>query len=327
MKTKLVYIVTSSLEDIYWEEAWVSAWSTRYHNPDARIALVCDKETLETAKKSYRAKSLELFDETITVDFDPEISNKQRSRWIKTNLREYIRGDFLFIDSDTIITDSLNEIDDWNFDIGMVCDNHSRSISPFMEKYYEKAYKQVFPVDVPYYNSGVMFVKDNEKTNAFFHQWHQNWRGLGDVVEYTDQTPLARTVIDYGHPITEISGAYNCQISVSIKYLHQAKIIHSYHTWWHSYSTVSPFMQITTYERIKEKQEIDEDLKQRILNCKAEFTEISVPYNEEILHFLASTTVRFVLLPLFIKKRNFYQRADKVVHSICKILYRLHIRL
>ena len=86
-------------------------------------------------------------------------------------------------------------------------------------------------------------------------------------------------------------------------------------------------MQKTTYERIKEKQEIDEDLQQRILNCKAEFTEISVPYNEEILHFLASTTVRFVLLPLFFKKRNFFQRADKVVHFICKILYKLHIRL
>lgn len=327
MKTKLVYIVTSSLEDIYWEEAWVSAWSTRYHNPEAHIALVCDKETLETAKKSYRAKSLELFDETITVDFEDSITQKQRSRWIKTNLREYIRGDFLFIDSDTVVTDSLNEIDDWNFDIGMVCDNHSRSISPFMEKYYEKAYKQVFPVDVPYYNSGVMFVKDNEKTKAFFHQWHQNWCGLGDVVEYTDQTPLARTVIDYGQPITEISGAYNCQISVSIKYLHQAKIIHSYHTWWHSYSTVSPFMQITTYERIKEKQEINEDLQQRILNCKAEFTEISVPYNEEIWHFLASTIVRFVLLPLFFKKRNLYHRVDKVVHFFCKVLYRLHIRV
>jgi hypothetical protein len=327
MKTKLVYVVTSSLDDIYWEEAWVSAWSARYHNPDAHIALVCDKETLDSARKSYRAKSLELFDETITVDFDPDISQKQRSRWLKTNLREYIRGDFLFIDSDTVITDSLNEIDDWNFDIGMVYDNHCRSISSYMEKCYEKAYKQVYPVDMPYYNSGVMFVKDNEKTNAFFHQWHQNWCGLGDIVEYTDQTPLARTVTEYGHLITEISGVYNCQISLSIKYLHQAKIIHSYHVWWHSYSTVSPFMQTTTYERIKEKQEIDEDLQQRILNSKTEFTEISVPYNAEIRLFLASTIVRFVLLPLFFKKRNFFQRADKVVHSICEMLYRLHIRV
>lgn len=327
MKTKLVYVVTSSLDDVYWEEAWVSAWSARYYNPDAHIALVCDKETLDSAGKSYRAKSLELFDETITVDFDHGISKKQRSRWLKTNLREYIRGDFLFIDSDTVITDRLNEIDCWDNDIGMVLDGHSRSLLPGVEQYYEKAYKQAFPVNVPYYNSGVMFVKDNEKTNAFFHQWHQNWRELGGEVDYTDQTPLARTAIEYCNLIIEISGVYNCQISASVKYLHQARIIHFFHFRLLPYFTVSPFMQKTTYERIKEKHRIDEDLQQKILNCKAEITEQSVPFNEDIKYFLGSTTMRFILVPLYFKKRKFYLRADKFVHSICKVLYRLHVRL
>ena len=75
----------------------MSAWSARYHNPEAHIVLVCDKETLDTAEGSYRAKSLELFDEKITVDFEDSITQKQRSRWIKTNLREYVLSYCLYL--------------------------------------------------------------------------------------------------------------------------------------------------------------------------------------------------------------------------------------
>ena len=175
MKTKLVYIITSSLDDIFWEEAWASAWSARYHNPDAHISLVCDKMTLDTAKNSYRQKSLELYNETVAIDFDEKITKKQRSRWLKTNLREYIRGDYLYIDSDTIITDSLKEIDGWNFDIGMVLNQHRlKSFSPQSIEYYEMAYGQALPVDVPYYNGGVIFAKDSEKAKAFYQQWQEN---------------------------------------------------------------------------------------------------------------------------------------------------------
>ena len=327
MKTKLVYVITSSLDDVYWEEGWVSAWSARYHNPEAHIVLVCDKDTLDTAEGSYRAKSLELFDEKITVDFNPETGNKQRSRWIKTNLREYVKGDFLFIDTDTVITDKLDEIDDWDIDIGMVYDLNRITPTPFHKKLFEKAYQQSLPIAEPYYNGGVIFAKDNERVQSFYHQWHQNWQKLEEKADYTDQTPLVRTNMELGYPISEISGNYNCQISCSIKYLYLAKIIHFYHVWWHNYSMISPFMDKNTYIRVKDKQGIDDSMQNLIINCKTEFEATSVPINEDLLLLLSSTTIRFVLLPLFVKKRSFYQHVDKFIHFLCRILYRLHIRL
>ena len=96
-------------------------------------------------------------EEKITVDFNPEIGNKQCSRWIKTNLREYVKGDFLFIDTDTVITDKLDEIDDWDIDIGMVYDLNRITPTTFHKKLFEKVYHQALPVGVPYYNSGVSF--------------------------------------------------------------------------------------------------------------------------------------------------------------------------
>jgi len=328
MKTKIVYVITSSLGDIYWEEGWVSAWSARYHNPEAHIALVCDRETLDTAQGSYRAKSLELFDEKITVDFEDSITQKQRSRWLKTNLREYVKGDYLFIDTDTVITDKLDEIDDWDIDIGMVRDGHrSHKQWPEVVQRYEKVYHQAFPVAEPYYNSGVIFAKDNERVQSFYNQWHQNWELLGDKVEFTDQTPLVRSNMELSHPISEISGNYNCQICDSIKYLHLAKIIHFYHAWLYDYSTVSPFMDKDTYMRVKDNQGIDEDMQKMILNCKTEFEATPIPIDDNLYMFLGSTTIRFILLPLFLKKRSFYMHVDKIIHFLCRVLYRLHIRI
>ena len=328
MKTKIVYIIASSLDDIYWEEAWVSAWSARYHNPDAHIALVCDKETLETAKKSYRSKSLELFDETITVDFDCGISNKQRSRWMKTNLREYVKGDFLFIDTDTVITDKLDEIDDWDIDIGMVYSEHRSCYqSDYYNNLYKMAYGHPLPFDMPYYNSGVIFAKDNENVYTFYQRWHQHWQELGNKVCFTDQTPLSKTNMELGYPISEISGVFNCQISSSIKYLHLAKIMHFFHCWWYDDCPISPFMGLSIYYKIKDRQGMDEDIQRTIIYCKSSFDVRSAPVSGDLIPFLNSTTIRFVLLPLFLKKRKLYQRVDKFIHLFCRVLYRLHIRI
>lgn len=249
MKTKIVYVIVSSLNDVYWEEGWVSAWSARYHNPEAHIALVCDKESLEVAEESYRKKSLELFDEKITVDFDDGIVQKQRSRWMKTNLREYVKGDFLFIDTDTVITDKINEIDDWDIDIGMVNNEHRRhNQTDFNVHLYEMAYGQKLPFDIPYYNSGIIFAKDTEKVHTFFQKWHQNWQELGSLLHYTDQTSLTKTNMELGRPVSEISGIYNCQISYSITYLHLAKIMHYFHNWWNVDYPISPFLCETIYQ-------------------------------------------------------------------------------
>lgn len=79
-------------------------------------------------------------------------------------------------------------------------------------------------------------------------------------------------------------------------------------------------MDKLTYKRVKDRQGIDDELKQKIINCNNEFEETSAPFSEDVLSFLDSTTIRFVLLPLFFKKRAFYQRADKIVHFIYKLV-------
>lgn len=325
MKTKIVYVVISSLGDIYWEQAWASAWSARYHNPNAHITLVCDNETLKSSLDCYRTKSLSLFDEIVQISFDASVSNKQRSRQIKTNLRNYISGDFLFVDSDTIITDDLNDIDDFPYNIGMVCDMHSHPCPiPEFYEWVKRTYGIDLPKETKYYNSGVIYAKDNDETKSFFEQWNHNWLLAGDKVWYTDQTPLAKTVMENANSIHDLPDIYNCQICSSVKYLHEAKILHIFnHPWFFPSTIIHPLMKKETYQQIKDAQGIKGDVEALILHCKSAFYNVSSPIGVEEGNFVRMFLIRSFMYSLYLKKRNIFMFLNKLSIVIMSVRHRL----
>ena len=116
MKTKIVYVVISDEDDYYLEQALVSVYSVRLYNPNSQILLLIDSETNATIV-GKREAILQYVSQKIVIDVPKQYSKMQKSRFLKTTLRQYIEGDFLFIDSDTIITGDLSDIDDISFDI------------------------------------------------------------------------------------------------------------------------------------------------------------------------------------------------------------------
>ena len=63
-------------------------------------------------------------DEKAVVNVPEHYNKVQTSRYLKTSLRQTVEGDFLFIDSDTIITDSLADADSLTGNVMMVLDYH-----------------------------------------------------------------------------------------------------------------------------------------------------------------------------------------------------------
>ena len=120
MKTKLVYVLTCAPEATYIEQALISIWSARYHNPDAHIVLLVDDKTTQLLV-GKRAELLEYITEKVVIPFeDTNATMMYRSRWIKTSVRQLIEGDFLFIDCDTIVAQSLADADNFDCEIGAV---------------------------------------------------------------------------------------------------------------------------------------------------------------------------------------------------------------
>lgn len=279
MGLKIVYDVISSERDDYFEQAWVSMSSLRHFNPKVHVVLLTDEQTAQTIEKTYRKKAKQLIDDIVVVPFDKQYSNKEKSRWIKTSMRRLVKGDFLFIDADTIVAGALDEsyfdsfpnfigaVHDYNCSSQIVC--HSEIFKIMYVNRLKSIYGIEYKEETDVYNSGVLFVKDVPEAYVLFDAWHKNWLIANDKGVCLDQLPLVKTCQDMGNPIQSMSGIYNCQVKFSIQYLHEAIILH---TFSHQQdSSLSPILGSYIYDEIKRSQNLSEKIKDIILNAKNTF--------------------------------------------------------
>ncbi len=236
MKTKIVYSIVSDSSDIFLEQLLVSLYSLRMHNPQVHVTVVMDKNTKDTLVED-RTECLKYIDETIVVDVPEDYSKKMRSRFIKTQLRKYVTGDILFIDSDTVITCPLDDIDEiikQDADIYMVLDEHttySKHNSPYIDKLKKIGWDYLYKSYQPYYNSGVMLMKDNDSTRKFSELWYNNWLFECTKGFVFDQLALFYTLSTNNFSVRELPGEWNCQINRDCtKYLGKSKIIHYFNS-------------------------------------------------------------------------------------------------
>ena len=135
MKAKLVYVLTCAPEKNYIEQALLSVFTARHYNPSANIILIVDDQT-NTLFTGRREEILNYTSEKIVVNLDPALSMMDKSRWLKTSVRNLVKGDFLFIDCDTLITQSLEDIDKCEYPVAAVPESHL-PIKKFNKHLYE----------------------------------------------------------------------------------------------------------------------------------------------------------------------------------------------
>lgn len=230
MKTKIVYCLISDDNDYYYEQLLISLYSLRKHNPDAVVELVIDNDTNATLVNK-RTEIYSFVTRVVHAEVPKHLSKKQRSRFIKTNLRNLISGDYLFLDTDTIIQSSLEDIDEVSSDICATQEynelNRFTKKDPHMRHLAEKVGLADELENEPYFNSGVMYVKDTPKAHLLYELWHSYWlitlsRGLN-----TDQTPLCWANKKAGHVIDFLDDKWNCLVKLrGIEFEENAKIIH-----------------------------------------------------------------------------------------------------
>lgn len=229
MKTKLLYVLTSTPKDIYLEQLYISMYSAKYYMPDSHIVLLTDTKTKETFV-GYRAIEVQYADEIIVIDLDDKKYNaQQRSRQLKTTARNHVKGDYIYIDCDTIIVKPFYEIDDLKDDIAACIDTHSEfSRNPYRRMCVEDGKALGWPIseEKEYFNSGVIYVKDNEITRNFYKQWNRCLNEGYDKKVFMDQPSFAKANYELGHPIKRLEDYFNCELKHGIKFLKDAYIVH-----------------------------------------------------------------------------------------------------
>ena len=122
MNTKVVYVLVSNKNDYYVEMLQLSLYSLRIFHPDDIVEVVMDEKTYSRLVKQKHRLLADV--KPIVVEIPKEYSLMQRSRYLKTRLREIIVGDFLYLDTDTVVAGPLGEVDHFSGVIAAVWDNH-----------------------------------------------------------------------------------------------------------------------------------------------------------------------------------------------------------
>lgn len=299
---KLVYCLTSTPEDLYYEQALVSIHTARFHNPESEIILIVDSDTNASLIGNRSGLDSYISEKIVIAVPEKYASNVAKSRYLKLHVRSFVSGTLLFVDTDTIIVSPINEPVDFESEMGMVLDRHQKK-----RKLADKTFT-VFkllgyssPSWTDYHNSGVIYMKDTPQTHEFYEQWFLTWEKCFEKGYFVDQPSLADTEKKLGL-IKTLSGEWNCQTFVpeSLPYFSNAKICHFYGGTGEN--NVDEWY-IFLLKRIKESSILLETDAKFIRNLK--FSKL----NDE-LYVISHTSIYYAIRSLYRKRKSFFRILD-----------------
>ena len=302
---KYLYVLTSTENDSFLEQTFVSILSLKQKTANAFITLLTDKCTEETFFHG-RENIRELCDEVVVKDLDRNLSGKVRSRLLKTNMRNLVDGDFLYIDSDTVILDNLSEIENTSADFAGIQDRHCVFSKNIQFHASQKLKSQIctdekFLLSEVYINSGVLFVRDNQRNRDLYLECLQK-HGIRQ-----DQPTLAYINYKNDFPIHELDGSWNCQLPNGLKYFRTAKILH-YFTSGNTPKTLSQL-----YKECK-KLGFNKDARKMVLenfeSCAFDFDVSCVVFGNE--YEITRTACYRFLVFLFAKHKRVFNFFENV---------------
>lgn len=210
---KVAYVLTSDCQDQYADLNLISLWSLRQTNPTVKVILVCDSQTLEAITITEHQIGKEV-DEIVSISV-PVKTPSFRNRYIKTNLRNYLDGAFLYLDADTIIRGDLSPIFATKSSLTAV-PNYSGTGSPLEIPLSELKIYQELNWSLPsqyYANGGVLFFADHSKTYEFCNLWHQKWLESSSKIGKAIDQPSLNSAIDQSKVnFTWLDHRFNVQI-------------------------------------------------------------------------------------------------------------------
>lgn len=275
MWCSFVYTLISTGEDYYTEQLAVSAFSLKYYNPSAKIILITDQRTIDAIHSHQMDSLLQDVNEVIIAQTDSSFNGIQRSRQLKTSIRNLVEGDVLFIDTDTIITGKVEyteEID--NMIVGAVYDCHNKTAKTKFNKTAKIVMEAMgWNKDVlkEYFNSGIIFIKNCKEARDFYKKWNENWIKTKDLGYNYDQLSFAYTNIQFDNLIKPLPFYFNTQVNTSsLLLISNALILHLFYGSNKTIKLVNILTKFSEdlYLRIKRQKKLSDLDKREIIGWK-----------------------------------------------------------
>lgn len=300
---KYLYILVGSPKGFYCEQTLVSMASLKHVVPDSVITLLVDKFT-DRDYKTEIARIQNYVSEYIVVPNEDNISPIARSRYIKTSMRKYVDGDFLYVDADTV-WNSPPEESDFTHDVMGVLDGHCLLNEHPAKKWIENDFRKVKynPKVEKYINGGILFSKDSDASRKFFEHWHEKWMETSASGYFIDMPSLNYAIKQIGDSFALLPDSYNVQISLSWEHFFRAKVIHFFTGWQKKYFE-SPylFQKESFWNDVREKG-LCESVVSAIENPLSSFKKMRGVYGPSEFEFRQTALYGF-MVDMYSKKAN-----------------------
>jgi len=320
-----LYTLTSTPNDEYYEQFLLSLTSLKLLMPHAYVILLCDSKTKETLT-GKRGEYEKLVSQTVTVDAPGDLSQIETSRWVRTSMRRLVKGDFLFLDGDTIVTGDLSSVAQPGMNFAACFDKHSLIAShskkgSIIDKNDHLGFNS--HVSGRHFNGGVLFCANTPETHKIFERWHELWLFSKGRNILRDQPALNMAIYENASSFTELDGTWNCQIAYNgLPYLANAKIIHYFATDMLFQSSPFIFASGDIFKKIKETGLIPQEVLELLKSPRTAFLpESRIIAGDDMLHVINSDFFEFIFLmqkkaPCFF---GFFNRLISAAKKIAKL--------
>lgn len=224
---KYVYVVCATDDDYFAEIAAVSIASLRLVSSHARITVLTDRKT-STGKSPGVAAIRNAVDDFSVVECPGETSI-ERSRFLKTGMRDLVSGQFLYLDSDTIMMKSPDTI--WSIDCDIAASpNLGVNGKPYLcsdESPETCATLGWILGSRRYLNAGVIFFADTEAARMVGEHYRSSWQEFRRVIGKPSDQLAFNHAVDLAEPrLVILPCAFNAQITMNAMALRGAVIVH-----------------------------------------------------------------------------------------------------
>ena len=231
MPQQVCFVLTSDGRDVHADMTLISTQFARRTNSNISIVVLCDEETVHHLKQQ-RHPLIAHIDELVAIP-TPLGKPGFRNRFVKTQMRRHLKGPFLYLDADTLVLKSLDEIFSCDSALAAVS-NHNGPAHPCQIYDGEEAvFNQMgWPIPTNYYiNGGVLYFSDTKESYRFCETWHAKWQMVSKLTGmHFDQPSLNSALNESAPDFLLLHHRYNAQVNISPRSAPGAAIWHIYHS-------------------------------------------------------------------------------------------------
>lgn len=221
------YVLSLDDDATYADLLSISAQCVRKIYPAVRITVLTDDGSL--ARVRDRLRSLTEADVKIESVGGFDGDARQRSRFVKTQARNQIAGDFLQLDADTVAVSEFGGVARCDAPLSAAIDRNLVNPDGGFPSWVIPDFQRMgWPHPTAFYlNTGVVFWKDSSAARALGQAWHENWLAYYKTVDNpADQPAFNRSLDTLGIRPKIMSDIYNARVGISRDFARGAVIYH-----------------------------------------------------------------------------------------------------